>query len=270
MNAALLSYSLHLADTALIAGHRNSEWTGHGPILEQDIALSNIALDQIGQARFFYQYAARICNTVPTAQLPSVTGTEFCTPVASTIGEDDLAYFRDARDYLNLLLVELPDGDWGQTILKQFLLAAYQHCLFDKLAGSSDPDLAAIAVKSLKEITYHLRWSGEWVIRLGDGTTESHARMTRAMELLWRYTGELFLNTPYETELAAQGITVAPETIRQPWSDKVLPVLQRAGLNIPEGQFLLQTGKLGQHTEHLGYLLAEMQFLQRAYPGNEW
>ena len=185
----LFKYTLHLADNALILGHRNSEWAGHGPILEQDIAISNIALDLIGQARNFYQYAAQLSGN-------------------DDITEDTLAYFRDSHEFSNCLLAEQPNGDWGKTILRQFFFSAYQFYLYQQLQHSKDETLAAIAAKALKEVTYHLRWSAEWVIRLGDGTEESHGRMRNAMEDLWKFTGELFQPAPYEIQLAKQGIGV--------------------------------------------------------------
>ncbi len=167
------AYTLQLADNALILGHRNSEWCGHGPVLEQDIAITNISLDLIGQARNFYQYAALIKGDEAT--------------------EDSLAYFRDSQEFKNILLVEQPRGDWAQTILRQFFFSAFQKLLFEQLRESKDDQLAAIAVKALKEINYHLRWSSEWVIRLGDGTQESHDRMVKAIDVLWNYTNEMFL-----------------------------------------------------------------------------
>lgn len=250
MNASLINYTLHLADNALIMGHRNSEWCGHGPILEQDIAISNIALDGIGQARNFYQYAALLSGNGAT--------------------EDSLAYLRDVIDYKNLLLTELPNGDWAQTILRQFLFSTYQYYFYQQLEKSADQQLAAIAEKSLKEVTYHVRWSSEWVIRLGDGTEESHKRLSNAVTELWNYTGELFIPAPYEKELVATGIAVDLSVIRPLWQQKVSEVFTEATIAIPEKNFAHQGGKEGIHTEHLGYILAEMQFLQRAYPGAEW
>src|SRR5579872_177588 len=191
---AHIEYAIHLADNALILGHRNSEWTGHGPILEQDIALSNIALDLIGQARYLYQYAARLINAKAEGK-PEVT-------------EDVLAYLRDCWDYRNCLLVEQGNGDWGKTVLRQLLFSAYQYYFYRELQESRDGELAAIAEKSLKEVTYHLRWSSEWVIRLGDGTAESHGRMEKALDQLWVYTGELFQPAEYEQILAQPGIAV--------------------------------------------------------------
>lgn len=217
-----IDYILHLGDNALVLGHRNSEWTGHGPILEQDIALSNIALDLIGQARYYYQYASGRINADGHA-LRAVPGREAVT-------EDVLAYLRDAWDFRNCLLVEQGNGHWGKTILRQFFFSAYQFELYGVLRHSRDNQLAAIAAKSLKEVTYHLRWSGEWVIRLGDGTEESHTRMEEALEDLWRYTGELFAPADYEKTLALSGVAVDLATIRPSWEVKVDEVLKSAGL----------------------------------------
>ena len=258
MKETLLLYTLHLADNALVLGHRNSEWTGHGPILEQDIAISNIALDLIGQARNFYQYAAELKGK-------------------KEITEDTFAYLRDAWDYKNCLLVEQTNGDWAKTILRQFFFSTYQYYFYQQLQQSSDAQLAAIAEKSVKEVTYHLKWSAEWVIRLGDGTEESHRRMKSALTDLWPLTGELFVPANYETELLKENISVDLQSIKSSWNSKVAEVLNEATLSMPpdkteKGEMVwMQTGgKDGKHTEHLGYLLAEMQFLQRAYPGGEW
>jgi len=245
-----LDYTLHLADNALILGHRNSEWTGHGPILEQDIALSNIALDLLGQARNFYQYAANI-------QLNGST-------------EDSFAYHRNEREFKNTLLVELPNGDWGKTILRQFFISAYQFLLYGRLKATQDSTIAAIAEKSLKEVTYHLRWSSEWVIRLGDGTEESQQRMQHALDQLWPYTGELFIPTSYEIIAAENGYGTDTSLLKEPWLDRVNAILQEATLSVPENTWMQQGGKTGTHSEHLGYLLAEMQYLQRSYPNSEW
>ncbi|HEV2479589.1 MAG TPA: 1,2-phenylacetyl-CoA epoxidase subunit PaaC [Puia sp.] len=259
-----IDYILHLGDNALILGHRNSEWTGHGPILEQDIALSNIALDLIGQARYYYQYASERINACGHA--PRLVPGHEGMPVT----EDVLAYLRDAWDFRNCLLVEQGNGHWGKTVLRQFFFSAYQFELYGALRHSRDSQLAAIAAKSLKEVTYHLRWSGEWVIRLGDGTGESHIRMEEAMDDLWKYTGELFSPADYEKAVALPGIAVDLATIRPAWEVKVDDVLKTAGLERKEGEWMQKGGKQGKHTESLGYLLAEMQFLQRAYPGCEW
>lgn len=252
---ALIDYALHLADDSLILGHRNSEWTGHGPVLEQDIAISNIALDLVGQARNFYQYAASLINQYPAT--PKVT-------------EDSLAYLRDSWDYKNCLLVEQANGDWARTILRQFFFSAHQFYLYEQLQYSRDHELAAICEKAHKEVAYHLRWSSEWVIRLGDGTAESHTRMERALEALWSFTGELFLPSPYEQALANEGTGVDLVALQPRWNEKVGEVFQEAGLSVPPTAWMQSGGKIGRHTEELGYVLAEMQFLQRAYPGCEW
>ncbi|MEP7163238.1 MAG: 1,2-phenylacetyl-CoA epoxidase subunit PaaC [Ferruginibacter sp.] len=243
------AYTLHLADTTLILAQRNSEWCAHGPILEQDIAITNISLDLLGQSRNFYQYAASLINNAT---------------------EDSLAYLRTEREFKNLLLTELPNGDWAQTVLRQFLFSVYQSLVYEQLQKSSDEQLAAIAQKSLKEITYHIKWSSEWVIRLGDGTTESNARMKKAIEAIWEYTGELFIPSGYEIELAATGIGTDPALLKQSWLQKVREVFDEATLAMPSDRFMQTGGKQGTHTEHLGYILAEMQSLQRTYPGAAW
>jgi len=248
----LIQYTLHLADNALILGHRNSEWTGHGPILEQDIALSNISLDLIGQARMLYQYAASLSGNGAT--------------------EDSLAYLRTEREFLNCLLVEQPNGHWGNTIMRQFIFSAFQYGYYRELKSKKDVTLSAIAEKSLKEVTYHLQWSSEWVIRLGDGTEESHLRMQDALELVWPLVPELFRPEPYETRLAEAGVAVEPDKIETPVREKLTAVLTEASLSIPEdsGVWSGRSGKSGIHSEHLGYILSEMQYLQRAYPGCTW
>ena len=258
MDQNLVNYILHLGDNALVIGHRNSEWTGHGPILEQDIAISNIALDLIGQARNFYQYAAQLSGK-------------------SDVTEDTFAYLRDAWDFKNCLLLEQTNGDWAKTILRQFFFSTYQYYYYQQLQHSSDIQLSAIAEKSLKEVTYHLKWSAEWVIRLGDGTEESQQRMMKAIDDLWKFTGELFAPAEYELELLKEKISVDLNIIKNSWTKKINEVFEEATLPVPperteKGELIwMQTGgKSGQHTEHLGYLLAEMQFLQRAYPGAEW
>ncbi|MBV9986159.1 MAG: phenylacetate-CoA oxygenase subunit PaaC [Chitinophagaceae bacterium] len=250
MDTIRLNYILHLADNALILGHRNSEWCGHGPVLEQDIAISNIALDGLGQARNFYQSAATIAGNGAT--------------------EDSLAYLRDVIDFKNCLLAEVPNGDWAQTILRQFFFSAYQYLLYTKLQQSNDGQLAAIAEKSLKEVSYHLRWSSEWVIRLGDGTEESRTRIGNALEFLWPYTGELCLPAGYELDAASNGYGVDVSSLQSDWHQRVSSVLEEATLAVPETGWMQSGGKQGRHTEHLGYILAEMQYLQRAYPGAEW
>jgi ring-1,2-phenylacetyl-CoA epoxidase subunit PaaC len=247
----LYNYTLHLADNALILAQRNSEWCGHGPILEQDIAITNISLDLIGQSRSLYQYAAE--------------DREGAT-------EDTLAYLRDGRAYKNCLLVEQPNGDWAQTILRQFFFSTYQYFLYQHLQQSADATLAAIAEKSLKEVTYHVRWSSEWVIRLGDGTQESNNRILNALDELWPFTGELFTAASYETEAVELGIGVDVNAIRPAWEQRIHEVLAEATLPLPttEGVWMQSGGKTGVHTEQLGFILAEMQSMQRTYPGCEW
>ncbi len=246
----LINFLLQLGDNALIMGHRNSEWCGHGPVLEQDIALTNIALDQIGQARNFYQYAATLISESSGEKLT----------------EDSLAYLRDSWDFKNCLLTELPNGHWGQTILKQFFVSTYQYYLYQELEINSDLKLAGIASKSLKEINYHVRWSSEWVLRLGDGTSESKQKMLAALETLWPYINEWTICTDYEIEILGN----KHQSIKEKWEEKIHAVLNEAGLIIPSDAYAQRGGKQGNHTEHLGYILAEMQFLQRAYPNSEW
>ena len=253
------AYLLHLADNALILGHRNSEWCGHGPVLEQDIAITNIALDLIGQARYIYQYAAEVVNASAS------NGGD-----RREASENTLAYLRDSREFKNCLLVEQPNGDWAKTILRQFLFSAYQFYLYKYLQNSIDHRLAAIAEKSLKEVTYHLRWSSEWVIRLGDGTPESHKRMLNAIDELWTYTGELFSVAGYELRFVSEQVEVDPATIKVQWEERVKEVFNEATLTYPNNVFMQTGGKEGIHTEHIGYILAELQFMQRAYPNCEW
>ncbi|MEO6328664.1 MAG: 1,2-phenylacetyl-CoA epoxidase subunit PaaC [Ginsengibacter sp.] len=257
-----ISFCLHLADNSLIMGHRLSEWTGHGPMLEQDIALTNIALDLIGQARNFYQYAATISNSFARSFLTE--GDNF------PASEDSLAYLRSADEFKNILLAELPNGDWAKTILKLFFFSTYQYFLYERLAHSSDKQIAAIAQKSLKEVTYHLRWSSEWVIRLGDGTEESHVRLQKAMNELWRYTSEMFVASDYEIECTETNIGVDVTSLKPYWDIKMKEVLDEAAISLPMEKDLRTGGKNGNHTEHLTRILAEMQYLQRTYPGCEW
>ena len=250
MNQSLIDYTLHLADNSLILGQRNSEWCAHGPVLEQDIAITNISLDLIGQARNFYQYAATLIGHDAT--------------------EDSLAYLRKEDEFKNCLLVEQPIGDWAQTILRQFFFSQYQYLLFQQLQDSKNEQLAAIAEKSLKEITYHLRWSSEWVIRLGDGTGESHKRMLNAIDELWKYTGELFEAASYELQVASNGKGVDVSKLKEQWMTKVEEIFSEAALSVPEEVSMLSGGKEGKHTEHLGFILTELQYMQRTYPGCEW
>lgn len=249
-------FTLMLADSSLIMGQKLSEWNGHGPILEQDMAMTNIVLDQIGQARLFYKYAAELRNKHGATEL---------------VTEDTLAYLRDERDYKNLLLSELPNGDWGQSVLKIFFYAHWQQLVYSQLIYSPFKELSAIAEKSLKEVAYHVKWSSEWVKRLGDGTEESHQRMQRSLEFLWPYTGEMFMPALYEWDAFENPGDDFFIKLSQDWRHKIKPVLEEATLTIPDPETYMQTGgKKGLHTEHLGFILAEMQFLQRAYPGLEW
>ncbi len=242
-----IDYALHLADTTLILAQCNAEWCAHGPILEQDIAITNITLDLIGQSRNFYQYAATLINETAS------------TPVT----EDSLAYWRDERAFKNLLLVEIPNGDWGRTVFRQFFFSVYQYLLLEKLQQGDDETLAAIAAKSIKETTYHVKWSSEWVIRLGDGTVDSHDRMEAALAAIWSYTGECFEAAEYETESHTRALKDA-------WMLQVKEVLGEATLTVPENVYMHTGGKNGIHTENLGFILAEMQYLQRSNPGAEW
>jgi ring-1,2-phenylacetyl-CoA epoxidase subunit PaaC len=250
MNVSLVDYTLHLADTNLILAQRNAEWCGHGPVLEQDIAITNISLDLLGQSRNFYQYAAQLINESENSD---------------GVTEDSLAYLRTEREFKNCLLAEQPNGDWAQTVLRQFFFSAYHYLLYNKLQFHKDPQIAAITAKALKEVTYHQRWSSEWVIRLGDGTEESHQRMLKAIDELWQYTGELFMPAAYELET---GMDVS--SLKADWFNKVAAVFEEATLPIPEKSFMQSGGKTGIHTEHLGFILAEMQYLQRTYPNAEW
>lgn len=246
----ILPYILHLADDTLILSQRNSEWCGHGPVLEQDIAITNISLDLLGQSRNFYQYAASLSGNNAT--------------------EDSLAYLRKEREFKNCLLVEQPNGDWAQTILRQFLFSQYQVLLYQKLINSADEQLAAIAEKSLKEVTYHVRWSSEWVLRLGDGTKESHQRMLHAINELWKYTGELFQPMQYELQAASAGIGVDVTSLKEPWTNKVSEIFADGTLPMPGDVFMQLGGKEGRHSEYFGFILTELQYMQHTYPGCEW
>jgi ring-1,2-phenylacetyl-CoA epoxidase subunit PaaC len=264
MDNSLVDYTLHLADNSLILAQRNAEYCGHGPILEQDIAITNISLDLLGQARNFYQYAAGLINANNKTAV-SKTLSPGGDGIGGEASEDSLAYLRTEREFKNCLLVEQPNGDWGQTILRQFFFSTYQFLLYQQLQQGKDEQIAAIAAKALKEVTYHLRWSGEWVVRLGDGTSESHERMLKAIDELWRYTGELFIPEQYEL---GSGVDVS--TLQDSWMKKVIGIFEEATLAVPANTFMQSGGKKGIHTEHLGYILAELQYLQRTYPGAEW
>ena len=250
MSNSLFEYVLRLGDDSLILGQRLSEWCGHGPILEEDIATTNIALDLIGQATTLLEYAAELEGKGRSA--------------------DDIAFLRIDREYKNLLLVEQENGDFGKTIMRQFFFDAYRKLLFEKLVSSSDEHLAAIAEKSLKETKYHLKHSSEWVIRLGDGTEESHERIQDSLNELWRYTGELFFENEVDTELKASGVIPDFSDLKDNWDELVKGVLSEATLTIPDNNWQFDGGRVGKHSEHLGHLLSVMQYMQRAYPNMEW
>lgn len=246
----LVLYALRRADDALILGHRLSEWCGRGPMMEEDMALANFGLDLIGQARELYGYAARV--------------------EGAANDEDTLAYLRDVRQYRNLLLVEQPNGDFGRTIVRQFLYSAFADPYWRAMMGSADATLAAVAAKSEKESAYHLRHSSEWVLRLGDGTAESHARAQRALDDLYAFTGEFFHLDDAERALVADGVIVDPETVRAEFERTVASVVGEATLILPKSGWMQKGGRVGHHSEHLGHLLAELQHLQRSMPGAKW
>ena len=244
-------YLLRLADNDLILSQRLSQWCGKGPALEEDMALTNVALDLIGQATHWFDYAAEIEGAGRDA--------------------DKLAFLRDAHDFRNLLLVEQPNGNYADTIARQFYFDAWHYHLLEKLAASSDERIAGIAEKALKEVAYHLRRSGDLVVRLGDGSELSHQRMQAAVDDLWMYTDEMFQADAVEQAMVEQGIAPDPASLREPWINYVCEVFQEATLTVPPMNAWMQNGgKQGKHTENLGYILAEMQFLQRAYPGASW
>jgi ring-1,2-phenylacetyl-CoA epoxidase subunit PaaC len=250
MRAALFDYVLGLADDALILGHRLSEWCGHAPLLEEELALANIGLDLIGQARRLYDYAGAL--------------------EGKGRDQDALAYRRDAAAYRNLLLVEQPNGDFAMTIVRQFLYAAYAAPFWRAMAGSRDATLAAIASEARNEAAYHLRHAGEWLVRLGDGTAESHRRGQAALDALWSHSGEMFEADDGVAALIADSIAPDPAGLRLAWSAAVDPALAEATLARPPDGWMQTGGRRGRHSEHLGHLLAELQFLQRAYPGAQW
>jgi ring-1,2-phenylacetyl-CoA epoxidase subunit PaaC len=246
----LISLVLRRADDALILGHRLSEWCGHAPLIEEDIALANIALDLVGQARSLYEYAAQ---------------TE-----GSGLSEDHFAYRREQHQYRNCLLVEQPNGDFAATIVRQFLFSAYMDLYWRETMQSRDATLAAVAAKAEKETAYHLRHSAEWLIRLGDGTDESHERAQAGLDDLWPYSGELFETDEVERGLAELGAAPDAAHLHKPWATMIEPLLREATLKIPNGAFMQTGGRAGRHTEHLGYILADLQFLQRAHPEAVW
>lgn len=270
---SLLDYTLRLADDALVIGHRISEWCGHGPVLEQDIALTNTALDHLGRARSLYQYAAEQFNRLPAGEKKNEftsVAIQNMVQAGTILDEDDLAYLRDGWDFRNMLLLEQPNIDWAYTIARSFFYDTFNYFFFQQLAHSKDESLAAVAEKSLKEVTYHLRWSSEWVVRLGDGTEESHKRMQYAVNELWPYTGELFAMNNTDTAMLNIGVGVDLGYIKPLWLQRIKTVFDDATISVPAGTWMQHGGKEGTHSEHLGYILAELQFMQRAYPGMEW
>ncbi len=249
-NEALFRYLLRLGDDSLFLGQRLSEWCGHGPILEEDIAMTNISLDLIGQAMSLLDYAGVIEGKDRNC--------------------DKLGLLRYEKEYVNVLLVEQPNGDFGDTMMRQFLFDAFRKPLYERLVNSSDKQLAAIADKSLKETRYHLKHSSEWVIRLGDGTEESHDRVQNSLNTLWRYADELFYTDEVENELIASGILPDLSGIKAEWESTVKYVFSEATLEIPTNNWKFEGGRKGRHSEHFGHLLSELQYMQRAYPNMEW
>lgn len=247
---ALHIYTLRMGDDSLILGQRLSQLCGHGPILEEDIALTNIALDLIGQATLLLEYSGELSEQPKS--------------------NDELAYLRLEKQYVNAILVEQPNGHFGDTILRQFLFDAYRKPLLEKLLESSDKRLAGIAEKSLKETKYHLKHSSEWVIRLGDGTEESHERIQNSLESLLRYAHELFFENEVDEILVGEGIVPSAEDIYPVWEKTLNEVFESATLSLPKNNWKFQGGREGRHSEHMGFLLAEMQYMQRTYPNMEW
>jgi ring-1,2-phenylacetyl-CoA epoxidase subunit PaaC len=248
--SAHIEYVLRIADTSLILGQRLSEWCGHGPVIEEDIALTNVALDLIGQARLLLSHVGRLEDR----------GRD----------EDQLAFLRTEPQYRNLTIVELPNVDFARTSLRNFLVAAWQRELWQKLVASSDKELAAIAAKSLKETRYHLQHASDWTVRLGDGTDESHERMQSALEYLWPYTTEFFSDSVEDRAVETDAIGPAWSALESAWEAAVRPVLEVATLTVPTRTPFVSSGKHGRHTEHMGHLLTELQYLQRTYPGGAW
>lgn len=249
-NNSLYQAVLHLGDNALILGHRLSEWCGHGPVLEQDIAMTNISLDLIGQARMYLDYAGKLSG--------------------ENKNEDDLAYRRDVLDFKNFLITEIPNGDFADTIARQFFFDQWNVLYTGALMASTDETLSAIAQKAHKEVSYHQRWSSEWVVRLGDGTTESKEKMQRAIDDMWMFTGEMFTQTTDEKALVTEGILPDAEALKATWLQTVSAIISDATLEMPTDDFMQSGGKEGVHTEYLGFILAEMQYLPRAYPDAQW
>ena len=247
--SSLFTYTLRIADSSLILGQRMSEWCSNGPTLEEDIAMSNISLDMFGQANGFYQYAAQLDGTKSA---------------------DDLAFKRNEREFFNHQMVEIENGHFGNTMVRNFLHDAFNLLFYTVLANSKDETLTALAAKSLKEVKYHLRHSSNWLIRLGDGTEESNKKLQDSLNEIWQFTGELFEMDKLDTELLNRGIAVDNASLKEDWDTIVNNTLSKAKLTRPEDAYMATGGKKGMHTEYLGFILAEMQFLQRAYPDAKW
>ena len=250
MSDHLYQYLLRLGDDRLVLGHRLSEWCGHGPILEEDIALANIALDLIGQATLYLKLAGE---------------TE-----GKGRSEDELAYFRDAIDYRNVQMVELPKGDFAFTTLRQFFFDVFSYHVLEQLQSGKHSEVSGIAAKGFKEVRYHVRHSSEWVVRLGDGTQESHARAQKALNELWRFTAEMFQADDVDRAMKDEGIGADLDAIKPRWDAVVSEVLDRSTLTIPSDPPAMTGGRRGRHTEHLGRMLSEMQIVARSFPGAQW
>ncbi len=247
---ALFSYTLRLGDNALILGHRLSEWSSKGPLLEEDIAMTNMALDLIGRADAMLKYAAQV--------------------EGKGRKEDDLAYKRGERQFLCNLIVQLPNGDFGYTIARQLIMSAFDICLYEELVKSKDETIAAISAKAVKEVKYHLKFATDWTLRLGDGTEESHQRIQKSFNDIWMYTGELFEMNEVDAILIKEGIAVDLNSLKARWKKIMTEVLLEATLTVPADAYMQTGSRKGVHTENLGYILAEMQYLQRAYPDAKW
>jgi ring-1,2-phenylacetyl-CoA epoxidase subunit PaaC len=254
LDRLLSGYLLRLGDSPLILAQRLGAWVGKGPILEEDMALANVGLDLLGQARMWLTYAGEV-------------EARFAGKGRS---EDQLAFLRDGGEFRNLLITEQPNGNFADTIARQFLFDAWHELVLDALTRSADARISGIAAKALKEVAYHVERSGDWVVRLGDGTDESHAKMQAAIDNLWTYTGEMFVADVDEVALIDAGIAADIRLLAAPWRRRVDAVIDEATLARPASAHMQRGGKQGRHTEHFGYLLAEMQFLQRAYPGAQW
>lgn len=249
-NKYISEYALRIGDTSLILGQRLGEWCGHGPVLEEDIALTNIALDLIGQATAFLSYAGKTEGKNRT--------------------EDELAFLRDTREFKNTLLAEQPNGDFAKTIVRQLFISAFQYYFFDRLKKSKDEMFAALAEKSLKEVSYHLRHSSEWTYRLGDGTPESSEKIRFAVADLWNYTGDMFMMNATDKELLKLKIAVDLNDVKKDWEKKIAEIFEKATLEVPKDAYMITGGIEGKHTEHLGHMLSDMQILPRSFPGATW